>query len=318
MKKKIVILWHNGGRLANQLWLYVSVCAYALEQKYGLENHSFFEYSDYFGIPQDSWVIKLLFFRPFSALRRLFPKKQGQVRKYFFKYYKVYVKCVEFFHKKDIVFAPDGEISVPHYLKPSPNPDPAVSAFEKSDSPKLYLDGWLFRNPAGIEKYRKDIITFFQPKGIFLSKIQERLGSLRGKYKHVVGVHVRQGDYKYLWGGRRYFNEREISEILHRYLDVHDIKKDDVVFVFASDGKINLVEFSDLNAELSGFTDPVEDLFFLASTDVIIGSDSTFGAFASYYGDIPFIVFQKDGVDWGYYKNKTGFFPSKYSQTVCY
>ena len=45
--KKIIILWHNGGRLANQLWLYISVYAYALEKKYDLENHTFFEYSEY-------------------------------------------------------------------------------------------------------------------------------------------------------------------------------------------------------------------------------------------------------------------------------
>lgn len=228
------------------------------------------------------------------------------------------MKCVEFFYKKNVVFAPDGEISVAHYLRPSPNPDPAMVAFEQSDSPKLYLDGWLFRNPVGIEKYRKEIIEYFRPRKMFWDRIQKRIAELREGYKHVVGVHIRQGDYKHLWNSTRYFDEKEVFGHLNQYLNNFGFKKKDVVFVIASDSKINLFIFSGLNVILTGFTDPVEDIFFLSITDVIIGSDSTFGAFASYYGNIPFIVFQKDGIDWEYYKNKTSFFPNKYSQTVCY
>jgi len=53
----------------------------------------------------------------------------------------------------------------------------------------------------------------------------------------------------------------------------------------------------------------------LAATDIIIGSDSTFGAFASYYGNLPFIVFEKK-IDWNYYKDKKYFFENKKCTTV--
>ena len=318
MGKKVIILWHNGGRLANQLWLYMSVLTYCLEKGYGLENHTYFEYSEYFEIPQNNFWVKLLFFLPFSALNRLFPKKQGIVRKYFFKYYKLHVKWVEFLQKSKVVFAPDGEVSVPHYLPPSPNPDSQVEAFERSKQAKLYLDGWLFRNPVGIEKYRSQIKTFFQPRAKILDRLDKRVEGLRLKYKKIIGVHVRQGDYKYLWDGTRFFNEKEILLILQEYMNNFGLKNDDTCFIFASDGKIDLSNFAGLNVELTGFTDAVEDLFFLSKTDLVIGSDSTFGAFASYYGNIPFIVFKKGQLDWEYYKTKNNYFSNKYSQTVCY
>ena len=46
--KKIVILKHGGGELANQLWNYVSIYAYSLECGAKITNASFFEYHYYF------------------------------------------------------------------------------------------------------------------------------------------------------------------------------------------------------------------------------------------------------------------------------
>ncbi len=318
MNKKICILWHNGGRLANQLWLFISVYAYALEKKYSLENHTFFEYSEYFEIPQKNIWVNLLFFKPYWVLGKIFPKKLSALRRCFFKYYKVYVKLVEKFYKSHLVFAVDDSASKIHYLAPSENVDTQVEAFEKNNGTKLYLDGWLFRNPVGIEKYRKEITAYFRPKLPLWDRVQKRVVELRGSYKHFVGVHVRQGDYKYLWNGERYFKEVEVSNILHEYLENTGKKNDEVIFAIASDGKIDLTAFKGLNVVLSGFIDPVEDLFFLSEADVIIGSDSTFGAFASYYGNIPFVVFQKNKIDWAYYLGKTGYFENKYASFVRY
>ena len=50
--------------------------------------------------------------------------------------------------------------------------------------------------------------------------------------------------------------------------------------------------------------------------DVIIGSDSSFGAFAAYYGNIPHIVFNKKSMDWAYYRNNQKYFQNKYCTLV--
>jgi len=93
--------------------------------------------------------------------------------------------------------------------------------------------------------------------------------------------------------------------------------KEKTCFVITSDGPINADEFPGLNVTVSK-NNAVTDLFLLASTDVIIGSNSTFGAFASYYGNIPFIVMQKEKIDWEYYKNKDKFFENKYCTVAHY
>src|SRR3989344_2287792 len=49
--KRIIILDHNRGRLANQLWNFMSIYAYCLEKGYALENYSFFDEVDSFTIP---------------------------------------------------------------------------------------------------------------------------------------------------------------------------------------------------------------------------------------------------------------------------
>ena len=64
--KKIVIIRSAGNELANQLWNYASVYAYALERKVSLENPAFFEYGEYFAMRAPSIFFKLFFFLPFK------------------------------------------------------------------------------------------------------------------------------------------------------------------------------------------------------------------------------------------------------------
>ena len=63
--KKIVILKHGGGELANQLWNYLSIYAFGLEAKVLVKNPSFFEYHSFFKfLPNESLTTRLfsLFF----------------------------------------------------------------------------------------------------------------------------------------------------------------------------------------------------------------------------------------------------------------
>ena len=54
----------------------------------------------------------------------------------------------------------------------------------------------------------------------------------------------------------------------------------------------------------------VTDLFLLSRTDAIVGSDSSFGAFAAWYGNISHIIAKSGPMDWSYYAGKKGFFAS--------
>src|SRR3989339_724801 len=148
-------------------------------------------------------------------------------------------------------------------------------------------------------------------------KIESKINKLKSKYNHIVGVHIRKGDYKVFLGGKLYFDDREINKILQEYLKEFNKDKDKTCFLACSDEKINMDKFPGLNI-IKNNGNMIEDLFILAKTDIIIGSDSTFGAFASYYGDVPFVVFQKPKMDWEYYKDKKYYFENKHNTLTFY
>lgn len=313
--KSIIILWHNGGRLANQLWLFVSVYAYCLEMGYKIENHCFFEYASCFNISSGNRLVDLFFFKGYVFLKKNLPNKffADQHINFFRTSYKAYVKLIRFIYKNSIVSANHDEQAAVHYLKPSDNSDQRMSEFENSQEKKIYLQGWLFRNPVGIEKYRKEIRGYFRPKDRIILPVEEFIAGLRKKYDTVVGVHIRQGDYKKeFYGGKLYFNEEEVNNILNAYLEYFKKDKSKTCFIICSDGPVDDNRFKGLNVEKSAFG-AVEDLYLLSMADLIIGSDSTFGVFAAYFGNIPFVVFKREVIDWDFYSDKKAFFENKYS-----
>ncbi|MDB5266917.1 MAG: hypothetical protein JWN89_732 [Parcubacteria group bacterium] len=297
--KKIIILDHNGGRLANQLWNFISLYAFSLEKGYCLENYSFWRYAEDFSIPlpRNPLVRSLLF---------------GKLIRY--KWFRMlgipdrFVRTMKFLYQERIV----SDNSSPLYLPPSAEADP----FSSKEYSTIYTNGWLFRNPIGLQKHRQEIISYFTPKKGILRRISEKIARLKESSDHIVGVHIRQGDYKVWEGGRYYFEQPDVRIMLDEYLAFSGRLTERTIFLICSDGPVDLPVFDGLRIEVAKGT-PVEDLYALAHADSIMGSNSTFGAYASYYGDKPFIVFNKR-IDWDYYKGKGGYFENKYSTLVHY
>jgi len=276
--KKVIITEHNLGRLANQLWQYISVYAFCLEHNYECYNIAFFEYKHYFDKLPFLKITQL--FEQINSFSVFVSKKYGRYVGYIFLF--LYIRIIRSFNKSNII----------------------------------YFSDWSYRNPKGIKKFRADIIRVFRPINSVWKKINSENKNLRKLYKYVIGVHIRKGDYRNSNWKHLYFEDCEIALMLNNLLKNNNFPKKDVCFLICSDEKINNSIFSSLNIFVSKGT-PVEDLYKLSLTDTIIGSDSTFGAFASYYGNIPYIVFDKV-IDWKYYENKNSYFENKFNTTVQY
>lgn len=309
--KKAVILNTSGNELANQLWNYASIYAYALERGVTLENPSFFEYGNYFRMPAPNFFLKLFFFLPFADYMK---RKRSFKRRLWRKLYLSYVKIITSVRRKSVLISGTGG-NQPFYIPPTQENKKLV-ALEKSKD-IIYFDGWLFRNPAGIKKYREEILDYFKPRPGIDDQIKMRIKKLRSKFKTVVGVHIRQGDYKTWRGGAYFIPQTRIREIMDEYLNTTGKNATETCFVITSDGAVDTSLFHGLHTHVSKEA-AVYDLFLLSKTDAIIGSNSTFGAFASYYGNIPHIVATKEPVDWNYYKNRNVFFENKYCTFVYY
>jgi hypothetical protein len=309
MKKKVIILQHGGGELANQLWNFVSIYAYCLEKKFNCQNYSFFEYGDYFDIPLENNIINFIFFKPFKNHH----KRRNNFKNKFWRFiYKIYEKTTAVFLKKRIISSVNSKREI-FYLPPTKEIK-KLSNLEKDEKP-IYFIGWLFRNPEGLKRFRKEIIKYFRPKNKYIIQPEAEVKKLRKKYKNVIGVHIRQGDYKTFKGGKYFIPQNRVIKILKEYLSKNKKKSKETIFMITSDGKIDEKIFSNINFKIN-HKSPIEDLYLLSLCDTVIGSDSSFGNFAAFYGNKPHIIMKNNYMDWGYYEKKEKYFYNKYCTMV--
>ena len=315
MKKRVIVLDHGGGRLANQLWTDMAIYAYALDKNYEFESWASFEYQDYFNIPPvKNWLARLVFFNKLvMKIKGAFWRKWIMRRLFKKIIYRLFAGAVKAFNRNSLVeigkenfFFSPSEFEKKEYTE-------LLGKLDSSDAEKIYFYGYGFRNPGGLKKHHKEICDYLSPKDEVARKPEKTINELREKFSTVVGVHFRQGDYRtvpshHIWR----FTEEEVRKILDSYLSWSGKSSEETVFLITSDEEIDEEKFEGLNISVANGSE-IEDLLTLSKTDVIIGSKSTYGDFAAYYGNIPFVVFERGGVEWGYYTGKTEYFENRKS-----
>ena len=266
-------------------------------------------------MPVGNWLIWLLFYSP---LRKISFRKWSPLRHWVFP---KYTKRTLAKHPETINDTVEVDSWRPFYLPPTEVADTdqarKLKMIEDSGDSAAYVTGWMYRNPIGMEKYRADIMTAIKPKKKVRTHVSSVLAYPRANFKHVVGVHFRLGDYRYVEEKKFFFEPQQVEKILTEYVTQSGMQTQDICFVICSDEKLNPDHFKSINAFFPTGS-PAEDLFTLAATDVIIGSDSTFGPFAAWYGNVPFIIFDRTGIDWEYYKGKEKFFVTTKPNRVFY
>lgn len=112
---------------------------------------------------------------------------------------------------------------------------------------------------------------------------QARVGTSREK---IVGVHIRQGDYRTWKDGRFYFPPKIYAAAMSTITEVHPNLE--ITFHVCSDERLSPSTFTGLQVELLD-GDAADDLFSLAASDAIISTFSSFAYFASFYGAKPLL-----------------------------
>lgn len=319
-ENKTVVILEHGNRLANQLWNLIGIYAYCLERGYAWKDLAARDYLDYFESPHNIPSPIRYYFNGVNSLLRL--TKGGVFRKRFIRGVRLLmlVDLTNFLLGLIPTFKPGPVIQITNKaftLPPSVNRNPheldILERAEVHSSGYLYFKGWLFRNPVGIIKHRDSIIRYLKVKDDILDKVGHSVGKVRVKFPYVVGVHYRQGDFGDWLGGKFSISPVELRAFMERYLTEFGRSADSTSFILCSDGSVSMDIFDGLNVQFAGGSE-IEDLLILSSCDMILGSNSTFGGFASYYGNTPLIIFQKEMMDWDYYKERSGFFEDKYFQ----
>lgn len=147
----------------------------------------------------------------------------------------------------------------------------------------LFVIGWSFRTPEIVLKHKSLIRTIFTPVTRHRDAVARLAGNLRAHADHVVGVHIRQTDYKTFSGGK-YFYSLDTYKGFMRQMEGQLPGR--TRFLLCSDIRLDPDAFRDFDI-LTGTGHPVEDNYALATCDYLIGPPSTYTAWASFYGEVP-------------------------------
>jgi len=290
---KIIII-NSTGQLGNKLWLNSSVYAYCLEKNYICENYDFnrpnHEYSKYFNFAAPKLNLNILLFQKYLKLQTKYPAL------------KILKKALAFLFLGGVELVEAEQPDRIFYLPPDDNKDAeqlsTLEKIENSSDKTFYFSGFFFSNSVGIKKYREEIADLFKPKKQYLEEVNDFLKPLRDKYKLLVGVHMRLEENQKIFESGHVYTFEEFRRVLEDFLNsLKQFAKEDVVFILCSDLKFDPKEFKDFNT-VPGPGGIITDLYSLAGCDLIIGSNSTYGAWASFYGGIPHIRFSTEKINW--------------------
>lgn len=159
------------------------------------------------------------------------------------------------------------------------------------------LAGWGVKCWPLVVKHLSTIRSRLQPGDEYRSVAESFIAPLRETYDKLVGVLIRQGDYRSWNGGRYFFESSRYKELMEAYADSFPSQR--VGFVIASDQPQNETLFSD---DMFTFTTGIaggsghylESFTELSLCDEVLMPPSTFGLFAAILGSCPIVPLHTD------------------------
>ena len=151
----------------------------------------------------------------------------------------------------------------------------------------LIVQGWLFRDPVNLARHADRIRKFFAPIPLHAQNVDALIGRARADCDVLVGLHIRQGDYKTWLGGRHYHDTATYVRLARSLVALWPGKR--VKFLVCSNGPQDAALFP--FAMGSGHL--VEDMYSFAQCDFLLGPPSTYTAWASFYGSVPLYVIER-------------------------
>jgi len=180
-----------------------------------------------------------------------------------------------------------------------------------ADKWTLYFFGWLYKNPEGFSRYRKELVNKFGPTAreeVQLKKIFAQLPPDRA----IIGVCVRLKSFLYFPDGEFLVPPERARDVVVEYLRERGLEPDQVALVLVADKPVPPYIFKDFTTYAPEHDDRT-NLLLLSKCSAIIGTNTSFCNLAAWFGDVPHIVTTKNPIDWGYYQDKRQYFDNKYA-----
>jgi hypothetical protein len=278
---KLLIVGLRCGRLGNRIVLFANLLAYAAEHGYRLVNVTFHSYAAFFETTRRDVYCRY----PIATRRSLFdlfPGVASTIRKTRIFYH--ITRGVSVLNDKWPLF---GNKVVTLRERPGHLiillETPEVHSQIK-DAGIVFVYGWVFRAPELVQKHAETIRAYFRPVESYERVSAQAVAPLRQDKGVVIGVHIRQGDYRHWRKGTCFFTMAQYASWMRGLAGQFPGKK--VSFLVCSDEPRHQDEFPGLSVGFGpGF--PMGDLYALARCDYILGTLSSFSQWASFYGNKP-------------------------------
>lgn len=291
----MIVIARNYGQLGNRLVLAANLIAAAREYGVSLLNPSFVQYAKFFvSTENDIWcrypAAKLNNAEPpISAVddadelltQRLMPTRSPSPVRREVLYRSVYLTARTLSHLRMTGF-PCHVIRIAGEQRC----DLTSCEFQRKACARrpVLVSGWNFDAGELLDKHAPAIRDHFRILPEHQIRVDGSIAAARGDADVVVGVHIRQGDYKTFRGGRYYYSIDQYVSAMRRVRERLAGRR--VAFWICGNGPLDRRDFGNLNV-FFGTGHLIEDLYGLAATDRLIGPPSTFTKWASFYGGAP-------------------------------
>jgi Glycosyl transferase family 11 len=302
---KTIIFTHGGGRFGNQMFSYAQLLAFAFErQDIELVNIACWEYADLLETGcQDALCTNSLDihrFKWFRYLRWFCEKtfiKNGSLAKRFI-IYLLYIYAGNTWSKKYNTQAITNTIT--DLILAQKVSDLDLAKIEDQDlvikENNTFLSGWNICNWKLVEKHQKEIRHFLRIKSKYISISSSFILDKREKYDFIIGVMIRQGDYK-TWSDGCYCYD--IEQYFRWFIELTETFKErgEIGFIIASDTQQSIQNFGGNMHFTTGIAGSkghyLESLVQLSLCDIIVTPPSTFSLWAAFMGNTPVLPLMK-------------------------
>ncbi|MBA2613906.1 MAG: hypothetical protein H0U95_18230 [Bacteroidetes bacterium] len=255
----MIIISNKPGQLGNLLFIYANFLAYSLETSVLLANPAFYPYRSYFKSTAGFFINKITYTFCYVIARVLFKLK-------------IKTKLISAI---TLDWGETVELENAPLLK----------------SKLCFAQGWLFRSDTLMKKHKQKIVDFFEPNELFKAKINSFFKNNKIENDLIIGIHIRQGDYKTFENGKYYYSTEQYLEIIKKLASLFETKQPH--FLICSNETVNINEESIKGLKIT-FAPGHElmDMYCLAKCNYIAGPPSTYSMWASFYGNVPLYMIE--------------------------
>lgn len=305
-----IIFTHGGGRFANQIFTYAHLIAFALEHEIhdiDFVNVSFWEYAELLTeTTEDSlctwqhqphkhrWLQSIQFFCDRWKLKNGHSLKRFLI---FLLYLYGGTPLAQLFQAQAIAAVPQDFLLA--------DKCPTFNLAHQADADRLlkyrvsFLSGWEFSDWQLVKVHQARIRHHLRINPNYAAIGQKFIAAQRENHDFLIGVMLRQGDYRTWENGRHFFTPAQYADWMKQMTEIF-AERGSIGFVIASDEPQQLETFAGLDVAFStGIAGAsghyIESMVELSLCDVIMTPASTFAMWAAFLGEVPIMpLYQYD------------------------